>query len=119
MTIVRPALPLDVLVVGGGIGGLACALALAQAGRRVHVVEQAPVFAEIGAGLQLGPNATRAFSALGLLETVLRSAVLPPRAVVRDRRLMRAWRLMRGRRGLTSRGSVQQRVARRRHSGRR
>jgi salicylate hydroxylase len=84
MTIARPALPLDVLVVGGGIGGLACALALAQAGRRVHVVEQAPVFAEIGAGLQLGPNATRVFSALGLLEPVLRSAVLPPRAVVRD-----------------------------------
>jgi 2-polyprenyl-6-methoxyphenol hydroxylase-like FAD-dependent oxidoreductase len=84
---VSPAAPerrLDVLVVGGGISGLACALALAQAGRRVHVVEQAPRFAEIGAGLQLGANATRAFQALGVLDPILRTAVLPPRAVIRD-----------------------------------
>ncbi|GGN22622.1 FAD-dependent monooxygenase [Streptomyces fuscichromogenes] len=74
----------DALVVGGGIGGLAAALALARAGRRILVAEQASRFAEIGAGLQLGPNAMRAFDRLGVLGPVLDSAVLPDRAVVRD-----------------------------------
>jgi 2-polyprenyl-6-methoxyphenol hydroxylase-like FAD-dependent oxidoreductase len=76
--------PHDILVVGGGIGGLAAALALARAGRQVLVAEQAPRFAEIGAGLQLGPNATRAFDQLGVLGQILDAAVLPARAVVRD-----------------------------------
>jgi 3-hydroxybenzoate 6-monooxygenase len=79
---VTPAV--DVLVVGGGIGGLGAALALSRAGRTVHVVEQAPQFAEIGAGLQLGPNAMRAFDRLGVLGQVLDSAVLPRRGVIRD-----------------------------------
>jgi 2-polyprenyl-6-methoxyphenol hydroxylase-like FAD-dependent oxidoreductase len=74
----------DTLVVGGGIGGLAAALALARAGRRILVAEQAPQFAEIGAGLQLGPNALRAFDRLGVLGPVLDHAVLPARAVIRD-----------------------------------
>ena len=76
--------PHDILVVGGGIGGLAAALALARTGRQVLVAEQAPRFAEIGAGLQLGPNATRAFDQLGVLGQILDAAVLPARAVVRD-----------------------------------
>jgi 3-hydroxybenzoate 6-monooxygenase len=74
----------DTLVVGGGIGGLAAALALARAGRRIVLVEQAPQFAEIGAGLQLGPNALRAFDRLGVLGAVLDTAVPPARAVIRD-----------------------------------
>lgn len=74
----------DVLVVGGGIGGLATALALAREGRRVRVVEQAQHFGEIGAGLQLGPNAARAFDRLGVYEAIARTAVFPSRAVVRD-----------------------------------
>ena len=74
----------DTLVIGGGIGGLGAALALARAGRQVLVAEQAPRFAEIGAGLQLGPNAMRAFDQLGVLKAVLDAAVLPARAVIRD-----------------------------------
>lgn len=75
---------LDVLVVGGGIGGLAAAVSIARAGRLVHVVEQAPEFGEIGAGLQLGPNALRAFDALGVYDAIAASAVFPARGVVRN-----------------------------------
>ncbi|MDQ1105637.1 FAD-dependent oxidoreductase [Nocardioides zeae] len=80
----RPSAHHDVLVVGGGIGGLATALSAARAGRDVHLVEQAPQFGEIGAGLQLGPNAMRAFDRLGVYAAVARSAVFPARGVVRD-----------------------------------
>ena len=52
---------LPVLVAGGGIGGLAAALALTRRGFRVKVMEQAPEIGEIGAGIQLGPNAFHAF----------------------------------------------------------
>jgi salicylate hydroxylase len=72
------------LVVGGGIGGLATALSAARHGRRVHVLEQAAEFGEIGAGLQLGPNASRALDALGVLHDVLPLAVFPEAAVLRS-----------------------------------
>ena len=55
-----------VLVVGGGIGGLSAALALSRKGIPVQVLEQAPEFKEIGAGIQLGPNVFRMFEVLGL-----------------------------------------------------
>ena len=55
-----------VLVAGGGIGGLAAALALVRQGFNVQVFEQAPEIGEIGAGIQLGPNAFHAFDALGV-----------------------------------------------------
>jgi len=54
-----------VLVIGGGIGGMGCALALTQAGFDVELIEQAPEIGEIGAGIQLGPNAFAAMDALG------------------------------------------------------
>jgi len=57
---------LPVLVSGGGIGGLAAALALVRQGFNVQVFEQAPEIGEIGAGIQLGPNAFHAFDALGV-----------------------------------------------------
>ena len=57
---------LPVLVAGGGIGGLAAALALTRSGLRVKVLEQAAELGEIGAGIQLGPNAFAAFDALGV-----------------------------------------------------
>jgi 3-hydroxybenzoate 6-monooxygenase len=72
------------LVVGGGIGGLSTALAVARTGRRVRVLEQAPAFAEIGAGLQLAPNATRILDRLGVLGKVVRAGVLPDSLVFRN-----------------------------------
>ena len=73
-----------VLVVGGGIGGLAAALALAQKGVRTQVLEQAPEFTEVGAGIQLGPNVFRMFDVLGLTEAVSRFAVFPENLIMLD-----------------------------------
>jgi 2-polyprenyl-6-methoxyphenol hydroxylase-like FAD-dependent oxidoreductase len=73
-----------ITVVGGGIGGLASAIALAQRGFHVRVLEQAPKFEEIGAGIQLGPNMLRSLQHLGLRERVLDDAWLPGNLLVRD-----------------------------------
>ena len=54
------------VIVGGGIGGLASALAAARAGRFVRLLEQANVFAEVGAGVQLGPNVVHVLEGWGL-----------------------------------------------------
>ena len=54
-----------ILIAGGGIGGLAAALGLARAGLSVVVLEKASEFAEIGAGIQIAPNAFNCFDALG------------------------------------------------------
>lgn len=75
---------LPIIIAGGGIGGLAAALALARKGFRVQVLEQAPEFKEIGAGIQLGPNVFRMFSILGLTEDIRRVAVFPASLMVRD-----------------------------------
>ena len=48
-----------VAVIGGGIGGLAAAASLLQAGFDVHVYEQAKTLGEVGAGINIGPNASR------------------------------------------------------------
>jgi len=74
----------QVLIAGGGIGGLACALALARAGVTVHVLEQASAFAELGAGLQLGPNAVRVLNSWGLIEGFKAVAAFPDVLQVRD-----------------------------------
>lgn len=66
---------LPVLVSGGGIGGLAAALALVRQGFHVQVLEQAPEIGEIGAGIQLGPNAFHAFDYLGVGEAARNMAV--------------------------------------------
>ena len=66
---------LPVIVAGGGIGGLAAALALVRQGFSVTVLEQSPQIGEIGAGIQLGPNAFHAFDALGVGEKARGRAV--------------------------------------------
>jgi salicylate hydroxylase len=73
-----------VLVAGGGIGGLAAALALVRRGFRVKVLEQAPEIGEIGAGIQLGPNAFAAFDALGVGEKARGRAVYTDYMVMHD-----------------------------------
>lgn len=75
---------IPLLIVGGGIGGLATALAVSQTGRAVHVLERAPEFTELGAGLQLAPNALRVFERLGVLEEIVRHAYRPRRLLMLD-----------------------------------
>src|SRR4051812_29237761 len=75
---------LQTLIVGGGIGGLSTALALSLAGRPVHVLEKAADFGEIGAGLQLAPNAMHVLGRLGLTDEIARHAVFPSRLVWMD-----------------------------------
>lgn len=76
--------PTSVIVIGGGIGGFASALALRRLGADVQLLEQAPEFAETGAGLQMSPNATRLLRRWGLLEEAVATSVAPRRVVFRD-----------------------------------
>ena len=73
-----------ILVAGGGIAGLASALALARRRHRVDLFEQAVAFAEVGAGIQLGPNVARRLQALGVWEPLMRIAAKPDALVVRS-----------------------------------
>ena len=66
---------LPFLIVGGGIGGFAAALALARRGIASHLFEQNTEFREIGAGIQLGPNAFHCFDRLGVGEAARGMAV--------------------------------------------
>ena len=75
---------LQIVIAGGGIGGLAAALALARQGHRADVLEQAPAFGEVGAGIQLGPNVTRRLRALGLQDGLARITARPDMLRVRS-----------------------------------
>jgi len=66
-----------ILIAGGGIGGLTAALALAQAGTPVQVLEQTAAFSAAGAGIQLGPNAMHVLRALGVADALAKHAVTP------------------------------------------
>lgn len=74
----------DVLIVGGGIGGLSTAFALSRAGLSVRVLEKTGEFGEVGAGIQLAPNCTRILHDHGLLEEAVGLGVVPERMVMRD-----------------------------------
>ncbi len=73
-----------VIVVGGGIGGLATALALALRGIRSILLEQSAEFREVGAGIQLGPNVFRRFERLGIRQQIEADAVFPENLIMRD-----------------------------------
>ena len=68
---------MSVGVIGGGIGGLAAALSLLQAGFDVHVYERAHELSEVGAGIQVSPNASRVLHGLGLGDELARMGVRP------------------------------------------
>ena len=67
---------MKIAIIGGGIGGLTAALHLLKAGLDVHVYEQAAAIGEIGAGIQISPNASRLLIRLGL-KPALDTAVVP------------------------------------------
>jgi salicylate hydroxylase len=75
---------LPILVAGGGIGGIAAALALVRRGFDVKVIEQSAQLGEIGAGIQLGPNAFAAFDALGIGPIARSRAVYIDEMVMHD-----------------------------------
>ncbi|KAK2626931.1 hypothetical protein QTJ16_004106 [Diplocarpon rosae] len=66
--------PLKIVIVGAGIGGLAAAVGLKKAGHDVVMVEQSRELGEVGAGIQMAPNATRIMRRLGLLDTMMQHA---------------------------------------------
>lgn len=74
----------EILIAGGGIGGLAAALALAQKGRKVRVLEKAPEFGEIGFGIQMGPNLSRMLERLGVMRALEPHAVFPNALIFAD-----------------------------------
>lgn len=73
----------QLLIAGGGIGGLASALACAHAGCHVRLYERAPAFSEVGAGIQMGPNVVRVLQAWGLDDALRQVAAFPERLQVR------------------------------------
>ncbi len=74
----------ELLIAGGGIGGLAAALAVARAGWDVRLYERAPEFGEVGAGVQIGPNVTRILRDWGLEDELAAVAAFPDRLQVRS-----------------------------------
>ncbi len=75
---------LPIIIVGGGIGGMAQALALNQKGIKTLLLEQAPQFRETGAGIQLCPNVFKMFDHLGIMESMKKIAVFPDNLIYVD-----------------------------------
>lgn len=73
-----------VLIVGGGLGGLTTALALARCGIESRVLEGAPEFGAIGYGIQFGPNVFHVFDRIGVTDAVMAKGDVPPALVMRD-----------------------------------
>jgi 3-hydroxybenzoate 6-monooxygenase len=74
----------DVIIIGGGIGGLSAATALARKGVRVRLYERSDEFGEVGAGLQIAPNCTRLLHEYGLLDEAKALGVLPQAMIMKD-----------------------------------
>ena len=73
-----------ILIVGGGLGGLTTALALARHGLPVRVLEGAPSFGAIGYGIQFGPNVFHVLDRIGVSAAVLEKADSPPAVLMYD-----------------------------------
>ena len=73
-----------ILIVGGGLGGLTTALALARHGIASRVLEGAPEFGAIGYGIQFGPNVFHVLDRIGVSEAVMEQADCPPALLMRD-----------------------------------
>jgi salicylate hydroxylase len=73
-----------ILIIGGGLGGLTTALALAQRGIASRVLEGAPEFGAIGYGIQFGPNVFHALDRIGITDAVMEKADSPPAVLMRD-----------------------------------
>src|SRR5215813_7746556 len=73
-----------ILIVGGGLGGLTTALALARRGLRSRVLEGAPEFGAIGYGIQFGPNVFHVLDRIGVTAAVMDKADSPPAVLMRD-----------------------------------
>src|SRR5436309_3407953 len=82
-----------VAIVGGGIGGLAAALALLKQGIDVDVYEQAPELKELGAGVQISPNGTRVLYALGLGDAIEKVGVIVAGKEIRLWSTGQTWKL--------------------------
>ena len=74
----------ELLIAGGGIGGMAAALACARVGWVVDLHERSDAFGEVGAGIQLGPNVVRVLEGWGLTGALERFAAFPPHLAIRD-----------------------------------
>jgi salicylate hydroxylase len=74
----------SMVISGGGIGGLAAALTCARAGWQVDLLEQSPVFGEVGAGIQLGPNVVKVLETMGVGDALRRVAAFPSHLEVRN-----------------------------------
>ena len=76
--------PKQIVIAGGGIGGLAAALACARQGMSIQLLERAAQLSEVGAGIQIGPNVTRILQAWGLGDALAQVAAFPQRLQARD-----------------------------------
>jgi len=75
-----------ILIAGAGIGGLTAALTLSRIGYRVLITEQASALSDVGAGIQLSPNATHVLQALGVTDRLATTAVVPAGLSIRSAR---------------------------------
>jgi 2-polyprenyl-6-methoxyphenol hydroxylase-like FAD-dependent oxidoreductase len=79
-----PHSDISVAIIGGGLGGLTAALALARQGQPVRVLESAPSFGAIGFGIQFGPNVFRVLDRIGISDAVLEKADFPSAVLLID-----------------------------------